>query len=475
MKRVPSSAIVFLALIPALAFAADPPAELRVVGVLGNTSGMDGPPIPYAFYTGVAVDKQCRVYLCGAPGVVPVANPDGSTCAIVPVPGVGHGHDWEFLRLGKYDPVTGRQLWSAGRRAPGFAAPGEMYCPTGAAGIIGEMLFWTDENSRVHVFDTQHGLYLDTLLEDVSRNPTPGPYTVWVELFNTRVFRHPKTGEVYLLAASDAVHVFEVLATDRKIERTSGEVTLDAAGIAAVQQRLKTMEVSTHREYRIARAAGPVAVDGDLGEFAKAPAAELAIREDARGTARLIHDDANLYIAFAVADSSPLANGGSDPVMAFKTGDTVEVYLGRESPATRKQDRPVEGDLRLLFTRQEDKDLAVVYRAVVNEGKQPREFRSPSGRTMLDRVDVLADVKMAFAKTDRGYRFEAAIPLETLGLAGLPAGTKIGLDFAISFSDPAGQVNAAKMYWGRNAAGMVYDIPSETRIEPATWGVGVLE
>ncbi|MFA6292834.1 MAG: hypothetical protein WC637_13685, partial [Victivallales bacterium] len=106
------------------------------------------------------------------------------------LPGVGHGHDWEFAQVTKYDPATGKPVWHAGERAAGFVAPGQHYCPTGPAGIIDNYLFWTDENSLVHAWDLDHGLYVDTLLEDGSRGPVPSAYTVWVELFNTRIFRH---------------------------------------------------------------------------------------------------------------------------------------------------------------------------------------------------------------------------------------------------------------------------------------------
>ena len=153
------------------------------------------------------------------------------------LPGVGHGHDWEFAQITKYDARTGRPLWHAGERADGFVAPGQHYCPTGPAGVVDDYLFWTDENSLVHVWDIEHGLYVDTLLEDCSRGPVPSPYTVWVELFNSRVFRHPKTGKVYLLAASDAIHVFEVLGTEQKPLRFQGEFTLTAAGLQSAQRQ----------------------------------------------------------------------------------------------------------------------------------------------------------------------------------------------------------------------------------------------
>jgi len=383
---------------------------------------------------------------------------------------VGHGRDWEFLRLGKYDEATGRPIWHAGLRAPGFAAPGQMYCPTGASGLLDGLLFWTDENSLVHVIDDRYGLYVDTLLEDVSRGPTPSPYTVWVELFNTRTFRHKDNGKVYLMAASDAIHIFEVMGVGQAVPRLDGTVDLSAQGIAAVRERLKKMTVSDRRTCSIVRAPGRVTVDGDLDEFARAPASEMVIKDDARGTARVMHDADNLYVAFEVKDSSPMANSGSDPIEAFKTGDTVHLYLGK----LPLRERPQAGDVHLMFTRQQGKALAVGYWPVSDVKKQ-REFRSPSGRTYLDRAEVLTQVSVAAKVVEGGYRIEAAVPLELVGLAGLPPGARIGIDFAINFSDPAGQRNVAKMFWARNAAGMVYDTPTEARLEPKTWGIGVLE
>ena len=53
--------LVLLLLLSACPAAAD----FRVVGVLGNTAGMGRPAIPYAFYTGIAVDSHGRLWLAG--------------------------------------------------------------------------------------------------------------------------------------------------------------------------------------------------------------------------------------------------------------------------------------------------------------------------------------------------------------------------------------------------------------------------
>jgi hypothetical protein len=386
------------------------------------------------------------------------------------LPGVGHGHDWEFAQITRYDEATGRPLWHAGERCAGFVAPGQHYCPTGAAGVIGDCLFWTDENSLVHVWDMQHGLYVDTLLEDGQRGPVPSPYTVWVELFNTRVFKHPRTGKVYLLAASDAIHVYEVLGAEQPMPRLTGEFELTADGLRKAQERVVAATAPKGRAMTIRRVAAPVTVDGELAEFAKAEPAKLELRNGARGTIRLLGDDQNLYLSADVEDESPWKNAGGDVTALFKTGDEVSLWFG---PSAGK--RPVaEGDLRLLFAPDGQGGVTVVlYRAKLKDGAKPVSFRSPSGEVRLDKVEVITTVPAAINVAAGGYRLEAAIPWSVTGLT--PAAKAFGLDVSINFSDPAGQRNVARLHWGRNGAALVYDLPSEARLEPESWGVGEME
>jgi hypothetical protein len=385
------------------------------------------------------------------------------------LPGVGHGHDWEFAQVTRYDARAGKPLWHAGQRAGGFIAQGEHYCPTGAAGLLGEYLFWTDENSLVHVWDAEHGLYVDTLLEDISRGPEPSPYTIWVELFNTRVFRHPVSGKVYLMAASDAIHIYEVLGTDEKPVRFQGEFELTEAQLASARQQVAARSASAYRTLKIPRASGAVKIDGDLGEFARAPAATMVLREMAQGTARLMADSENLYVAWEVEDDSPWKNAGGDNSALFKTGDTVDLWLG----PSRGKRQPGTKDIRVLFAPNGPRAVVVAYRPKVEKDAKRVPFRSPSGEVWMDRVEVLSDVTVAVKTGEHGYRLEAAIPRSQLGLE--PGAERIGLDLSINFSDPAGQRNVARIHWGRNGAAIVYDLPSEARFEPETWGEGILE
>ena len=53
--------------------------------------------------------------------------------------------------------------------------------------------------------------------------------------------------------------------------------------------------------------------------------------------------------------------------------------------------------------------------------------------------------------------------------------TKAGLDLDINFSDPAGQRNTNRIHWARNGAAITYDLPTEARLEPELWGLGILQ
>ena len=63
-----------------------PAEELRVVGVLGNTAGMGQPAVPYAFYTGLAVDSHERLWLAGASEGLVCCDQEGKCLAVVPLP-----------------------------------------------------------------------------------------------------------------------------------------------------------------------------------------------------------------------------------------------------------------------------------------------------------------------------------------------------------------------------------------------------
>ena len=362
-------------------------------------------------------------------------------------------------------------LWHAGERAAGFGKPGEMACPVGAAGRIDDYLFWTDENSLVHVWDDRHGLYVGTLLEDLMRNPEPSPYTVWVELFNTRVWRHPQTGKVYLGAASDAIHVYEVLGTDQPLERFSGEFEVTGRRWPPPSA---TGKLASGRSRRCGAAHSPRRRSRRRSTASWTSSPQRRRRHSpcgrAQGTARLMYDAENLYAAFDVQDDSPWKNSGGDLTTLFKTGDCVDIWLG---PSAGK--RPPGAGRR---PRADRAGRTVSRRRCCSSKRWPTDakpvpFRSPSGEVVLDRVSPLAEARVAVVIDARGYRLEAAMPWKSLGHSpdARPSGTGPGHQL----QRPGRPAQHGPPALGPQRRRHRLRPASEARFEPELWGEAVLE
>jgi len=194
----------------------------------------------------------------------------------------------------------------------------------------------------------------------------------------------------------------------------------------------------------------------------------LVLGPNMQADARLFYDDQCLYVAVDVKDDSPWKNAGGDRTALFKTGDAVSLWIG---PSAGKR-QPGVGDVRLLFAPAGGRVAVVAYRPKVKEGAKPVSFRSPSGTVSMDKVEEPADVQAAVTVRDKGYRLAAAVPWSQIGLS--PDADRFGLDLSVDFSDPAGQRNVSCLHWGRNGATLVYDLPTEARFEPETWGTAVL-
>ena len=119
------------------------------VGVLGNTSGMSDRPLPYAFYSGIAVDGRGRLLLSGAARGVVVCDQDGrcfadsrwATC-----PAMWRGRCWSgqasrcsaspWRPTGRKAPVSHRRIGRRSRAAQDNAHRGGVR-PLGPFGHAG--------------------------------------------------------------------------------------------------------------------------------------------------------------------------------------------------------------------------------------------------------------------------------------------------------------------------------------------------
>ncbi len=164
--------------------------------------------------------------------------------------------------------------------------------------------------------------------------------------------------------------------------------------------------------YLVQRTSGSMTIDGNLSEFARAPAVLLdasasAARSDNHTSARLLYDATNLYVAFKVQDATlRIAQGGRDGEVW--NGDGVEIML---DPRLTRSSAPDADDRHLLVNA--NGDLADERG---NAGAWDRSWTS--------------NAAVAVSGAPGSYSVEMAIPWSALGAAAPAAGAEMGIDLA---------------------------------------------
>ena len=186
---------------------------------------------------------------------------------------------------------------------------------------------------------------------------------------------------------------------------------------------------------------------------------------------RMAVDKRMLYLCYAVHGHGPLKNSGNDWHTYFKTGGCVDLQIATDPKADPDRRSPVQGDLRLLMTMVAGKPQAVLYRAVVPGTPADEAWTTSTlvGRTSFDRVEQLTDVQMACADDANGYIFEAAIPLERIGLEPAAA-ERIKLDWGILECGEDGSEVLQRISWSNKATSILADVALEAALHPELWG-----
>ncbi len=189
------------------------------------------------------------------------------------------------------------------------------------------------------------------------------------------------------------------------------------------------------------RAAGPVAIDGDLGEWTKAVA--VASRECGLGTGEIrpdsfdavfyaLHDDQNLYFAAKVSDDDiSCADQSSEDYM---NSDYLRLYLSPQDPATRED----------VLLGASDTVLAI---NVLGGGDKPLVKSVTYGLPLRADFD-LARCQFAAKRTEVGYNLEIAIPKALLG-GNLAAGAVLGAN--VMFGDADAGSRRGEVVLGRTS------------------------
>lgn len=259
-------------------------------------------------------------------------------------------------------------------------------------------------------------------------------------------------------------------------------LALLAAGIAFAEGDA----TKDHPTLAIPRLAAPITLDGKLDDWPKsAPCVEIALDPDDptfRGTVRAAWDADYLYLAFAVATGKGMRNAGDDPAMAYKTGDTVELFLSVNAhplqdrlPRGPGMDTAKAGDYRVVLTMLRNvKPIIFGYDFVHPEAKASPLVVAISGpKASADCTGPVPHAEMVVRDAPvqgiPGYTVEAKIPWAYFRDYQPKPHDKLLFNLAINFANAAGTANIGKAYW-TGPGHMTSDAGIEAQIHPENWG-----
>ena len=402
---------------------------------------------------------------------------------------------------------AGRPVWSypslwpglhASHNAPIPAAPGEL---VGTVRMMGPLMrprgsqvsplwFMSGNTGSVYLF-TRDGLFVSSLFGD-ERNSRP--FGLPEEKRGTPMTGETIHGENFWVTATCTDDGRVYLVVRSRILRVDGLDTLRP--IAPFRVKVTAADLDKALDWRIAlekqrrlregtgilraplRGAGAMAVDGSFADWEGIARVDIEHRGvgawfdsdsrpfDLRGAVAVCGD--RLHILWETGDRDLLRNTGENPVALFKTGGCLDLMLSTNAGADGRHGRPMPGDLRFLVTKVDGRPRALVYRQKVARPDPARAvpFSSPTRTIPFDQVDDVS-AEVTLAGDDQG-RFEASIPLKTLGLVA-ESGQRLRADIGVLRGHDGRTI--ARHYWSNKSTAITSDVPSEAELTPDLWGV----
>ena len=181
--------------------------------------------------------------------------------------------------------------------------------------------------------------------------------------------------------------------------------------------------------------------------------------------------ESSLTLHYDVDDDTPFENGGDAPHTLFHSGDALDFRWEGDATADARRRTPVIGDQRLVIAPLGGRIVVMRYVYVdSSSSEKPMEFVSPVGRTIVQRVEEVTGAKVDIARRNGGYAARIDIPWKALGEAVPFRGGVRRADAGVIFGDATGTRVVRRQYLFDDGGQEVSDIPSEVRVNPATWG-----
>lgn len=369
----------------------------------------------------------------------------------------------------------------------GFTAP--MATPGTIMGVLKvSSVFQYDEDHSIMSLRGNHGqefllrddgIYLSELFTDQRMAPASLPATrnlkelIGMPINDTSLGGEPFSG---WMSRQD----------DGKVRMTYGHVDVriaEVTGLDTVQDLPEQKLTITPDLVNRARAFKPITPDAAVTEYTikrggPIPNEARIYEQDQHLTlmngpqpvadAVLRYDDQNLYVGWRVFDMSAFMNQGAAFETAFKTGDSVNLFIAPEAEYNKNQ---IAGK-RILLAPIAGKHVAVLYDP--NSSGAPYKFTSPVRSSQFGFVALADDITYHVRGNKQDYMVSATIPWQRLGITPQP-GLALKGDIGVLFGDQNNTRTSRRVQWVDKETNVVNDEPTESEFFPARWGTFTLE
>jgi len=418
-------------------------------------------------------------------------------------------NDGSFYRLGNEFPDTGynakgEQIWAYPNEGTGVGpdrscrpfSTGQVVCQfamvgheTAAKGDLGEFFVINANLGSWNVW-TKDGLLATRIFRDLRdekriawsmkehhRGLDLSNVAAGQEHFSGWLCRARQDGKYYAVAGHHWAGVVEVKGLD-EFKRIGGTLAVTPEDVAAAMKWERQVARYRARDevkiYDCNRTVKPPLPRGKVEDWKEVT--KVALNDYTQFG--MTYDDQYLHLYYTVMRKPELVNRGERWDRLFKTGSCVDLMLSTDPDADAARRAPVKGDIRLLFSRMNDRPIAVLYNAVKPGTKADDRWTitSPVTSVQFDEVKKLEGAYMRYTRhtphnSDAviGFTLDAAVPLKSIGLTITPD-LLLKMDWGYLESDPAGTQVLARHYWSNKATSTLADAPSEARLQPDLWG-----
>ena len=318
---------------------------------------------------------------------------------------------------------------------------------------------------------TMDGLYLSSILQDSKGDVTLDDTFVGQESFGGFMWRDEK-GRILAQLGGASYRIMEIKGLDTT-RKQSIEVNLTndqiAAGLKLAQSKLAAAESEPDSLViaKLPRLPGePISPEAGRKQPLMEGAETVRVQEQGDPMrwfrTSLAHDTKTLAVMFQVSDTSPWKNAEGRFTHAFIGGDSVDLQL----------DVPGRGLIRVLGASIGGKDSVVYWQAKADKQDNATTYVVANNEANAQNFDIVkrfTTAKIAVTPGNRGYSVLLKIPLQDLGIDPSKVSEVRGIA-GVVFSDPSGTNRASRLYWHDKSTGLVSDVPSEARLNPARWG-----